>query len=163
LPFVLIEGRRARSIVDAVEQRLWTPIGLRTLDPNDPRYKGQFQGNIFERDSAYHNGTAWPWLLGPFVDAWIHVRGNSPEAIRDANQRFWSPIEKRMKTAGLGHVTEVASGDAPHAPGGCPFQAWSLSEYMRVCKPTITGQKLVRHCKVFYDARRRHWIRRRSS
>jgi predicted glycogen debranching enzyme len=140
LPFVLIEGRRARSIVDAVEQRLWTPIGLRTLDPNDPRYKGQFQGNIFERDSAYHNGTAWPWLLGPFVDAWIHVRGNSPEAIRDANQRFWSPIEKRMKTAGLGHVTEVASGDALHAPGGCPFQAWSLSEYMRVCKPTITGR-----------------------
>lgn len=140
LPFVLIEGRRARSIVDAVEQRLWTPCGLRTLEPADRDYKGQFRGNILERDSAYHNGTAWPWLLGPFVEAWIHVRGDSPEAIREANQRFWGPIEKRMKNAGLGHITEVASGDEPYAPGGCPFQAWSLSEYMRVCKPTITGR-----------------------
>ncbi len=140
LPCVLIDGRRARSIVDQAEQKLWTPLGLRTLSPDDPHYRGEYRGGVYERDGAYHQGTAWPWLLGPFVDAWIRVRGNSPDAILEANQRFWAPIERHLAAYGLGHVTEVASGNAPHAPGGCPFQAWSLSEYIRVCKPTVTGR-----------------------
>ncbi len=141
LPCVLIDGKRARSMVDSIEQRLWTPLGLRTLAPDDSRYRGTFGGGILDRDGAYHQGTVWPWLLGPFVDAWVRVRGNSPEAVREANTRFWKPIEQHMHEFGLGHVTEVASGDQPHLPGGCPFQAWSLAEYIRVCKPTITGRK----------------------
>ena len=140
LPCVLIDGRRARSIVDSVEQKLWTPLGLRTLSPDDSRYRGEYGGGVYERDGAYHQGTAWPWLLGPFVDAWLRVRGGSVDATREANQRFWRPIEKHMSEHGLGHVTEVAGGNAPHVPGGCPFQAWSLGEYLRVCKPTLTGR-----------------------
>ncbi len=138
LPYVLIEGKRAKSLVDGIEQRLWTPLGLRTLAPDDSRYRGHYGGGIYERDGAYHQGTVWPWLLGPFVDAWLRVRGNSPEAVREAQQKFWRPIEQHLNEAGLGHVTEVAGGDAPHLPGGCPFQAWSLAEYIRVCKPTMS-------------------------
>jgi predicted glycogen debranching enzyme len=140
LPYVLIEGRRARSIVDGVEQKLWTPLGLRTLSPEDPNYRGQYSGGIYQRDGAYHQGTAWPWLLGPFVEAWLRVRGNSTEAIREAKQKFWAPIERQMNTNGLGHVSEIVDGDYPHSSAGCPFQAWSLSEYIRVCKPTLTGR-----------------------
>lgn len=140
LPYVLFEGRRARSIVDGIQQRLWTPMGLRTLAPDDPNYRGQYRGGIYLRDGAYHQGTVWPWLLGPFVDAWLRVRGNSPEAVRESNQTFWAPIEKHMSEFGLGHISEIAEGDPPHAPGGCPFQAWSLGEYLRVCKPTVTGR-----------------------
>ena len=134
LPYGLIEGKRARSIVDNVESRLWTPSGLRTLDPQDPQYIGKYAGNVFARDAAYHQGTVWPWLLGPFVDAWVRVRGGDATVMEEAQKRFLAPIERLMKTGGLGHVTEVASGDPPHEPGGCPFQAWSLSEYMRVNK-----------------------------
>jgi len=140
LPYVLFEGKRARSIVDGVEEQLWTPLGLRTLAPEDPSYRGQYGGGIYERDGAYHQGTAWPWLIGPFVEAWLRVRGNAPAAVREANQKFWRPIEEHMTQYGLGHVTEIANGDAPHVPGGCPFQAWSLAEYIRVCKPAITGR-----------------------
>ena len=143
LPYVLIEGRRARSIVDAVEAKLWTPLGLRALSPDDSRYQGTYGGGIFRRDGAYHQGTAWPWLLGPFVDAWLRVRGNSAAAQAEAKQKFWLPIEGQMKVAGLGHVSEVVSGDAPHGAGGCPFQAWSLGEYIRVCKPVISGRTVV--------------------
>jgi len=143
LPYVLIEGRRARSMVDGVEQKLWTPLGLRTLSPDDSNYRGQYVGGIYQRDGAYHQGTAWPWLLGPFVDAWLRVRGNSTEANREAKQKFWAPIEKHINSAGLGHISEVASGDAPHRPAGCPFQAWSLGEYIRVCKPTLSGRSNV--------------------
>ncbi|MGV3483057.1 MAG: amylo-alpha-1,6-glucosidase [Planctomycetaceae bacterium] len=140
LPYVLIEGRRARSIVDQVQQRLWTPMGLRTLAPEDANYCGEYGGSAEVRDAAYHQGTVWPWLLGPFVDAWLRVRGNSPESVREAQQKFWAPIEKYMEQFGLGHISEVASGNAPHRPGGCPFQAWSLGEYLRVCKPVINGR-----------------------
>jgi len=140
LPYVLIEGRRARSIVDQIEQKLWTPMGLRTLDPADPNYRGQYCGGIYQRDGAYHQGTVWPWLLGPFAEAWVRVRGNSVEAQRDAKQKFWRPIETHLASVGLGHISEIADGDYPHTPAGCPFQAWSISEYIRVCKPVLTGR-----------------------
>lgn len=116
LPYVLIEGKRAKSIVEGVERRLWTPLGLRTLAPEDPRYRGRYEGGRWERDGAYHQGTAWAWLLGPFVDAWLRVRGYSTEAKQDAKQRFWEPIERHMTEHGLGHITEVADGNAHNGP-----------------------------------------------
>jgi predicted glycogen debranching enzyme len=132
LPFPLLTGSPARAVVDAVEARLLTPLGLRSLDPADPDYRGAYGGGPAERDGAYHQGTVWPWLIGPFVDAWLGVRGRTPEAKAEARARFLPPLDAHLAEAGLGHVSEVADGDPPHRPGGCPFQAWSLGELVRV-------------------------------
>jgi predicted glycogen debranching enzyme len=132
LPVSLLDGARARAVVDAVEARLLTPMGLRTLAPDDPAYVGQYEGGVLARDAAYHQGTAWPWLLGPFVEAWVRVRGETRAVRREAHQRFVQRLFEHLDEAGLGHVSEVASGDPPHTPGGCPFQAWSLGELLRL-------------------------------
>lgn len=132
LPFPLLTGELAKSVVDAVEHRLLTPLGLRTLSPDDPAYAGHYGGDARTRDGAYHQGTVWPWLLGPFVDAWLSVRGRSEAALTEGRARFLPPLEQHLGEAGLGHVSEVADGDAPYRPGGCPFQAWSLGEYIRL-------------------------------
>ncbi|NOT28923.1 MAG: glycogen debranching protein, partial [Planctomycetes bacterium] len=79
-----------------------------------------------------HQGTVWPWLLGPFVEAWVRVQGASAAAKATARARFVAPLLAHLNHAGLGHVSEVADGDAPHVPGGCPFQAWSLGELLRL-------------------------------
>ena len=131
LPFPLLEGVRARRVVDLVEARLLTPMGLRTLAPDDPAYVGRYAGGPLQRDGAYHQGTAWPWLMGPFVEAWLRVRDHSAVARAEASARFLAPLRAHLHEAGLGHVSEVADGDAPHTPGGCPFQAWSLGELLR--------------------------------
>jgi predicted glycogen debranching enzyme len=128
----LVAPERARQILDVVERELWTPLGLRTLPRSDPRYHGRYAGGPLERDRAYHQGTVWPWLLGPFVDAWVRVRGSGAGARRVARERFLAPLLAHLADAGLGHVSEVADGDAPHMPGGCPFQAWSLGELLRL-------------------------------
>jgi glycogen debranching enzyme len=132
LPLALLQGERARRVVDAVEARLWTPLGLRSLAPGEPGYSGRYAGGVESRDGAYHQGTVWPWLMGPFVDAWVRTRGGTPEARAEARRRFFEPLRAQLDTAGLGHLPEVANGDAPHTPGGCPFQAWSLGEALRL-------------------------------
>jgi predicted glycogen debranching enzyme len=132
LPLALLEGEPARAVVDAVERELWTPLGLRSLAPSDAGYRPRYRGGVVERDGAYHEGTVWPWLLGPFVEAWLRVRGNTGAAQREATMRFVVPVLEHLAEAGVGHVSEVADGDAPHDVGGCPFQAWSLGELLRV-------------------------------
>lgn len=132
LRLTLLEGGRARSVVALVERELLTPLGLRTLAPGSPGYRGRFSGSVEWRDGAYHQGTAWPWLAGPFVEAWVRVHGGGPEVIEAARSRFLEPLRRHLGSAGLGHVSEVADGDAPHEPGGCPFQAWSLGELLRI-------------------------------
>jgi predicted glycogen debranching enzyme len=132
LPERLVTGERARAMVDAVERHLWTPLGLRTLAPGEPGYTPRYEGSPDVRDAAYHQGTAWPWLLDPFVDAWIAVRGDTGEARRDARARFVAPLDAWRRGAGLGHVPEIADGDAPHRARGRPFQAWSLSALLRM-------------------------------
>lgn len=134
LPLPIIEGPLARQVVDAVEKQLLTPLGLRTLAPGSPRYAPRCEGGVHQRDGAYHQGTAWPWLLGPFVEAWLRVRGNSAEAKREARRRFIEPFLDHLGDAGLGHVSEIADGDPPHTPRGCPWQAWSLGELLRLTK-----------------------------
>jgi len=131
LPHTLLNGDVARAVVSRVESDLLTPLGLRTLAPSDPAYRGRYEGNGAERDRAYHQGTAWPWLTGAFVDAWLNVHGDGPAQRAEARRRFVAPIEAHLAVAGLGHVSEIADGDAPHAPRGCPFQAWSLGELIR--------------------------------
>jgi len=132
LPYALLEGARARRVVDAVERRLWTPLGVRTLDPSDPDYVGHYVGGVAERDGAYHQGTAWPWLTGPFAEAWVRVRGDNIDARREARERFLDPLLRHANDAGLGHICEIADGDPPHTPRGCPFQAWSVGEALRL-------------------------------
>ena len=132
LPYPVLKGDLAFRIVTLVERTLLTPLGLRSLSPGDPDYIPNYRGNPAERDAAYHQGTVWPWLIGPFVEAWLRVRGNSPTAKAEARARFMPPLLAHLETAGLGHVSEVADGAPPHTPGGCPFQAWSLGELLRV-------------------------------
>ena len=132
LPFPLLTGTQAKDVVDIVESKLLVSIGVRTLSPEDPDYRGRYSGSVGARDAAYHQGTAWPWLLGPFVDAWLAVRGRTSAAKTEATTRFLLPLVRHLEEAGLGHVSEVIDGDAPHTPGGCPFQAWSLGELIRI-------------------------------
>ncbi|MGH7854397.1 MAG: amylo-alpha-1,6-glucosidase [Candidatus Binatia bacterium] len=132
LPLALIEGERAKQIVDAVERSLWTPLGLRSLAPEDPAYTPHYEGDVRERDGAYHQGTVWPWLIGPFVEAWVRVRDNTSQAKLEARARFVTPLMDHLDHAGLGHVSEIADAEPPHTPRGCPFQAWSLAELIRL-------------------------------
>jgi len=136
LPVPLLDGERARAVVEAVEAHLLTPLGLRSLAPFEPGYRPRYDGDMRGRDSAYHQGTVWPWLMGPFVEAWLRVRGGSPTARALARARFLAPLEAHLQEAGVGHISEVADADAPHTPGGCPFQAWSLGELIRAEKLT---------------------------
>jgi predicted glycogen debranching enzyme len=132
LPLALVEGERARQVVDAVEQHLRTSLGLRSLGPGEPGYMPRYLGDVRARDGAYHQGTVWPWLLGAFVDAWVRVRGGTPAAKREARQRFLAPLLAHLDQAGLGHISEIGDGDPPHTPRGCPFQAWSVGEALRL-------------------------------
>jgi predicted glycogen debranching enzyme len=148
LPISLIDGERARRVVDEVERRLRTPLGLRSLAPGETGYTPHYEGGLRERDGAYHQGTVWPWLIGPFVEAWLRVRGETNYARLEARARFLAPMLKHMHEAGLGHVSEIADADAPHTPRGCPFQAWSLAELLRldrsVLADSVTEQKALR-------------------
>ncbi|MGD9857806.1 MAG: amylo-alpha-1,6-glucosidase [Planctomycetaceae bacterium] len=132
LPLQILDGERSRRMVDAVERQLLTPLGLRSLAPDDPDYRPRYEGGVWERDGAYHQGTVWPWLIGPFVEAWVRVRGNSDEAKREARRRFVEPLLHHLDEAGLGHISEIADAEPPHTPRGCPFQAWSLGELLRL-------------------------------
>ncbi|HZR80256.1 MAG TPA: amylo-alpha-1,6-glucosidase [Candidatus Binatia bacterium] len=132
LPHALLEGERARRVVDVVESTLATPIGLRSLAAGEPGYVAHYRGSPRERDGAYHQGTVWPWLLGPFVEAWLRVRSGAPEAVRAARERFLPPLLAHLDDAGIGHVSEIADAEPPHRPCGCPWQAWSVGEALRI-------------------------------
>ena len=108
-----------------------TPYGLRTLSRRDPKYQGRYSGDQRSRDGAYHQGTVWPWLLGPFLTAYLKVHG-ADEQVRERADRFLDPLRAHLWQAGLGQISEVFDGDAPHHPGGCIAQAWSVAEILRV-------------------------------
>lgn len=131
LPLCLLPLEQARAVVDLAEAELLTPLGLRTLGPREPGYIAHYAGDRRARDAAYHQGAAWPWLLGAFVDAWVRVRGDTKAVRAAARQRFVAPI--LAQTGGvLAHGPELADADPPHAPRGCPLQAWSTGELTRL-------------------------------
>ena len=132
LPTPVIDLETGSKIVDAVESRLWTPMGLRSLAPGEPGYAARYQGGPVERDGAYHQGTVWPWLAGPFIEAWVRVRGDSPGIRAEARRRFFEPLLGQLERSGLGHLAEIADAEAPFTPRGCPFQAWSMGELLRL-------------------------------
>ncbi len=130
LGYPLVSGDRARAVLEVVERELLTPFGLRTLNRADPRYRPHYDGDALSRDSSYHQGTVWPWLLGPFITAYLKVC-DAPEA-RDKARAWLAPFEKHLTEAGLRSVSEIFDAEPPHAPRGCIAQAWSVAELLRV-------------------------------
>ena len=126
----VLDERRWAAVVESCAQRLLTPIGLRTLAPGESGYCPRYAGDMRARDGAYHQGTVWPWLLGPFVTASVRVGGGSPE-VRGQTRRCLDGLEAHLGEAGVCGVSEVADAEPPHQPGGCPWQAWSVAEPLR--------------------------------
>jgi predicted glycogen debranching enzyme len=138
LPHSMLSPWRARAVVDRVQRDLLTPYGLRSLAPSDPQYHGRYGGDPNSRDGSYHQGTVWPWLLGPFITAYVKVHGGSPAARGQADQ-WLSPLRDHLAEAGLGHISEVFDGDPPYHPGGCVAQAWSVAEIFRAYVEDVKG------------------------
>jgi predicted glycogen debranching enzyme len=126
LPYPLLDGTDAERTLAIVGDRLATSLGLRTLDPDDPDYRGAYLGDPTERDSGYHQGPAWPWLMGSYLEALLHVTGDAAAA------RSWlAPFVDHLSDAGLGSISELVDGDPPHRPRGAIAQAWSVGEVLR--------------------------------
>jgi predicted glycogen debranching enzyme len=132
----MLSEERARKVVEAVERELLTPYGLRTLARTDRRYRPRYEGGVWERDSAYHQGTVWPWLLGPFITAYTKVNGYSGEA-RERAAGWLASVMELTREQGLGQICEILDGDPPHRPCGCIAQAWSVGEIVRACSESI--------------------------
>jgi glycogen debranching enzyme len=139
LPFPVLERAKGGSLLEVVERNLLTPYGLRTLSPSDPRYSGTCTGTPSNRDSSYHNGTVWPWLIGPYITARTHL-GLSPETYQVA--QILNHFKQHLCDAGLGSVSEIFDGDAPHRPRGCIAQAWSVGELLRIYAEDLKESKL---------------------
>jgi predicted glycogen debranching enzyme len=133
LHHALLKGERARKVVDAVGQELLTPYGLRTLSSKDGKYRGCYEGDVWSRDSAYHQGTVWPWLAGAYFFAKLHV-SESPEALLPEIDAWLDQFTEHLCEAGLGQVSEIFDGDYPHRTRGCIAQAWSVAEILRLAK-----------------------------
>jgi len=130
LPHQPVSMEQARRIVEVVERVLLTPFGLRTLAPNHPAYRQRYGGDIFSRDSAYHQGTVWPWLIGHFITAYLNTHGRTRQNL-ERMRKLLTPFEEHLSDAGLGSISEVFNGEPPHTPSGCAFQAWSIAEILR--------------------------------
>jgi predicted glycogen debranching enzyme len=141
LPFAILDPSRAQAVIEKVESELLTPVGLRTLSPHDANYIGTYGGDPRRRDSAYHQGTVWPWLLGPFISAYLKIHARSDSSIERAKS-FLGGLQQHLSQAGLGTVSEIFGGDPPHAPAGCIAQAWSVAEVVRVVVEEIQGRKI---------------------
>ncbi len=131
LPHGMLPPETAARVVAAVERHLLTPYGLRTLAPSDPQYRGRFEGDPAARDSAYHQGTVWPWLMGPFLAAYLKVNGRSAQSRRQS-AKWLEELGRFTADEGLGQIPEVFDGDPPQRPGGAIAQAWSVAEVLRI-------------------------------
>ena len=150
----MLSPERARAVVDVVARELLTPYGLRTLAPGDSRYVGHYGGDQYARDSAYHQGTVWPWLLGTFLSAYVKVNGGTEEARMQA-AKWLEPFRKHLREAGLGQVSEILDGDLSHRPRGCIAQAWSVAELLRAAVEEVFVVKPVEKATASEPAVRR--------
>jgi len=133
LPYPLLDREQARAVLNVVDSTLLMPVGVRTLAPGDPAYHRRFEGAVAERDAAYHQGTVWPWLIGPYVSARLYAYGESEEAIavcRDIVDR----MRHELSVCCLGSLCEVYDADAPQRPQGCPAQLWSIAQFIITVK-----------------------------
>src|SRR5687767_9895091 len=127
LPHAILDAPRWKPVLEAVRERLLTPVGLRSLAPGHPEYKATYFGDLRARDAAYHQGTVWAWLIGPFIDAWLRVY---PED-RAGAQRFLEGFVPHLEEACVGSISEIFDAEAPFTPRGCVAQAWSVAEVLR--------------------------------
>jgi predicted glycogen debranching enzyme len=131
LPNQLLSRDRAKAVVDMVKRELLTPFGIRSLSPKDEKYIVHYGGDQYHRDIAYHQGTVWNWLLGPFVTAYIRVNRRSKKSKTFAGELILEFLHEHLDNAGLGTISEIFDGDPPHQPRGCIAQAWSVGEIIR--------------------------------
>ncbi|MGE5499396.1 MAG: amylo-alpha-1,6-glucosidase [Syntrophothermus sp.] len=127
LPHPILDESRWKSVIDVVEKKLLTPMGLRSLAPGEPEYKSKYFGDLRARDAAYHQGTVWAWLIGPFIDAWLKVNNNDGKGAR----KFLEGFSNHLNEACIGSVSEIFDVEAPFTPRGCIAQAWSVAEVLR--------------------------------
>jgi predicted glycogen debranching enzyme len=123
----VLDRARWGAVLEVVERRLVTPLGLRSLDPAHRAYRSKYDGDLQMRDGAYHQGTVWAWLIGPFIDAWINTHPDEPEGAR----RFLTGFIPHLDEACVGSISEIFDAEAPFAPRGCVAQAWSVAEVLR--------------------------------
>ena len=142
LPFGLLPLEKAWSVLAAVEEHLLTPVGLRSLSPEHPDYCPRYTGGPLERDGSYHQGTVWPWLLGPYMRAVMRFRGGEGT---DRAREILSSMSGHLREAGVGSVSEIFDAEPPHSPRGCIAQAWSVAELLRVCRE-MSGEDLDQLC-----------------
>ncbi len=128
LPYEILDKATSLSVLKTVEEHLLTPYGLRSLSPEHYRYEGYYGGNQWSRDGAYHQGTVWSWLLGPYITAKIRLEGDSGRMVVE---RLLNNFQHHLSDAGIGTVSEIFDGDPPHYPKGCIAQAWSVAEILR--------------------------------
>ena len=133
---VLERGRWA-AVLGVVRERLLTPVGLRSLAPGHPDYKAKYYGDLRSRDAAYHQGTVWGWLIGPFIDAWMKVHPDD----RSGARRLLEGFEQHLSLACVGSISEIFDADAPYTPRGCVAQAWSVAEVLRCLEKTTAAER----------------------
>jgi len=136
LPVSALTPEQQKAVVDVCARRLLTSHGLRSLAPGEPGYTGHYGGSPRDRDAAYHQGTVWGWLLGPFTLAHYRVYHD-----REAALRFLEPLGRQIYAGGLGTLSEIFDGDAPFMPRGCIAQAWTVAEVLRAWTEIADGQK----------------------
>ncbi len=146
LPYSPLDKQRQHAVVSIVLQKLLTPMGLRTLSPDDRRYRRRYGGSWESRDRAYHQGTVWPWLMGPFIEAYLKVEGHAPLSVDQAG-KWIEPLSGHLHKAGLGHISEIFDGDEPHEPRGCFAQAWSVAELLRANRLVHQARRRLRKDK----------------
>ncbi len=123
----ILDSSRWDSVIHVVSERLLTPYGLRSLSQDHPDYKPTYSGDIRSRDAAYHQGTIWAWLIGPYIDAWLKLHPQDPTAARP----FLLGFRTELEDAGIGFISEIFNAEEPHTPRGCIAQAWSVAEFLR--------------------------------
>jgi len=137
LPFALIDDEQACAILKIIDEKLYTPVGLRSLAPGDPRYVGVYGGDPNKRDACYHQGTVWSWLLGPYIDAIMYAPDyTGPDGLsgKEKARKIIDTFSHHLHTSCVGSISEMFDGETPHFPRGCVAQAWSVGEILRVTK-----------------------------
>jgi glycogen debranching enzyme len=127
LPHPVLDRERWEPVMNVVRERLLTPVGLRSLAPGDPDYKSRYYGDLRARDAAYHQGTVWAWLIGPYIDAELKLPGADRGQLRALIDNF----DRDLDEACVGQISEVFDAEAPFLPRGCVAQAWSVAEVLR--------------------------------
>lgn len=145
LPDCPLPIEQQKRALQAIQDKLLTPYGLRTLSPDHPDYRGRYEGSWGERDEAYHQGTVWPWLIGPFLEAYLRLNDFNQAAREQARTWLDSLLHHLECDACLGSINEIFDGDAPHKPRGCVAQAWSVSETLRALLLTIPQDPMQRN------------------